>query len=411
MTMMAIPEHIAIVGEPVAGCATALAVRAALPKAQISLIVWQVGQPSFTETIGAAGAGMARFHEAIGIDHHRLASQIGGIPDHGVHLVNWPGASGGFTIRRGHGLQFVDGLATHQLWLRLAKAGVLTRKRWDALGTPPQLNGLRFDPARYARLLGELLGKAQIAVGSASNIDVKLADPETISAVESDAGHHVEADLFIDCTGPHAVLVNAVGGAFSPWQEMPALALTGIGSGRTANDSVQNVGTIPGAYVVDTGVASFRLAETGSAEPCGARQQSWLGNVICVGEAAMRVPPLGGHHYEALYADLVRLCRLLGSGTTATLRSEFLRQTAQCQNFMRDWSAAFWLHDDKPLPDGLAHILAEWGRRGRSPVRDGDPVAKGEWVDLLIGLGRYPERIDPTLSGLSDDDVLQRLSA
>ena len=115
-----------------------------------------------------------------------------------------------------------------------------------------------------------------------------------------------------------------------------------------------------------------------------------------LGETATRVPPLAGVPYDVLHHDLLRLMELLPSGTGTALRGEYLRRSGQMQGYWRDWAAAFWLHKSAARPGGLAHILDRFEGRGRIPVRDSDPVTRGEWIDLLIGMGVRPERIDPT---------------
>lgn len=402
-------RSVAVVGTPLAGCSAALAVRRALPDAQISFLALPDKRRAFVETLGAAGAGIAQFHEAIGIDHVKFARQIGALPERGTRLVDWPQPGQRFVVRRGQEAAFADGVALHQLWLKLDKDGEANLPPWDELGQDAAPSGMRFDPRRYHVALGELLGAAGIAVATPDMLTPHLDEAGGIAAVEAPGGLRYEADLFIDATGPDALLIGALGVPFEPWPELPALALTGIAPGKASGLPFQQIGPLGDAITVDNGLSALRFGPTDTAPPCGARTQTWQANVIAVGEAATQLPPMAGMPYDVLHHDLLQLMALLPSGTGPALRGEYQRRSRQMQLYWRDWAAAFWIHRSPGKPEGLAHVIDRFEGRGRLPVRDSDPVTRGEWIDLLIGMGVRPRQIDPTALAPSRAQALDAL--
>jgi tryptophan halogenase len=398
-----------VLGGGIAGLSTALALRKAMPGAAVTLVAIPPDMRGFTDRIGAAGGAMARVHAALGIDHADLAARIGGLAEAGSTFVDWAGPGSQFTIRRGIAMQFVDGIARHQLWLRNRTEGFAPAQPW-AEGAVAADTGLRFDVEAYGRLLAGLLGRFGIEVAQSAAVRIETGAADTIEAVTTAEGQRLTADLYLDCTGPSALLMQALGAMAEPWPELPGLAVSGIAATRTAAAPHLYVGPVAQGLVLDTGIQSFRLEALLQAAPCGAFPVPWIGNVIAIGEAAAMLPPLEGQHFELLHAELLRLMALLPSGRGAEVRGEYVRRARQARDYRRDWCAAHW-PERGPHPEGLAHLLAQFDARGRLPVRDGDPIAKGEWIDLLIGLGRAPARIDPTALAVSPQAAARLLQA
>jgi tryptophan halogenase len=390
------PRSVIVVGTPLAGCSAALAVRRALPRAEVSFLALPDKRRAFVETTGASGAAIRRFHEALGIDQGRLARAIAARTDRGTRLVDWTARGPRFIVRRSQEPAYADGVALHQLWLWLEQDGEAGLPPWDELGQHVPAAGLRFDPPRYHRALGEMLGGAKITVATPERLVAVPDGAGGIAAVQTPAGQRYEAELFFDLSGPQALLIGALDAPFDPWEELPALTLSGAAASKAGGLPFQQTAALGDTIIIDNGFSALRFDAREGADPCGVRRESWRGNVIALGEAATHVPPLAGMPYDVLHHDLLRLIELLPSGTGPALRREYLRRSGQMQAYWRDWAGAFWLHRGGAQAEGLKHVVAQFSGRGRVPVRDGDPVSRGEWIDLLIGMGLRPAHIDPT---------------
>ena len=250
-----------------------------------------------------------------------------------------------------------------------------------------------------------------------------------LRAVRLADGRRIEADLFIDASGPAAVLAHPAD-VREDWSAVlpidcvrlagPAARAPTLLAARTAVDVgwTWTAPTLDGTWrglAYASGAAgdgeAERVLPEGEAPVTirpGRRRDAWSGAVLTVGDAAAVAPPLTEAHTRLAAAAVVRALDLLPGRDMAALElAEYNRRSARELDSVRDITAlalqrssrregAFWRGAaEAPKPDTLARLEEAFLARGRLPHRDDDTFDREAWLSLLLGLGLEPRRLDP----------------
>ena len=397
-------RSVVVIGDGIVGLAAAIALRRALPDAAITLVELPGDKDSWIDRLGAATPVIHKFHRQIGLDPALFVRRAGAEP---IFLRRYVGADGS-EVREASTttIAFVEGVALHQIWLRHRAesvdrapdfAAMLLALR-DARGDGGGF-GARFDAAAYAALLGEMAAALGIARHDVDRIGVET-DGAGVSGVVTPAGETLTANLYVDAAGPRSRLLAALGVEWHDWSRfLPSATLT-LAPGTAGPVGEERLATTPAGLHWQTRRWSATIVPAGGAAP-GRLGQSWRGNAVAIGAAALHVPAADGSLLGHALEDILRVIALLprpGSGGSDT--REYVRRTAIAQDALADWSSLCLVAGDGPRPDGLAAILAAFDARGRIVPRELDPIAPGHWLSRLMALRPPPRRIDPTALAL-----------
>lgn len=244
-------------------------------------------------------------------------------------------------------------------------------------------------------------------------------------------GTRVTADLFVDAGGPAAPLLP-VADDWIDWREaLPVdrlLWASGAARPSPADRYVAQAtgwsATWPLADRTVTGFA-YAAARTGDTRALrqagraglgvgaerivlapGRRARPFVGNVLMLGDAAAAVGPLGLHGFSLACAQIALAMELMPAGEPLLI-AEYNRRATMQADRVADYVAGFY-HAARArggefwhplrggaMPAGLAAVLAQFGQRGTLPPMEEEMIAKGEWIQALIGLGIRPVRADP----------------
>jgi len=402
-------RSVLVVGDGIVGLAAAIALRRALPNAAITLAQLPGDEDGWIDRLGAASPVIHKFHRQIGLDPALFVRRAGAEP---VFLRRYARADGS-EVREAStaAIAFVEGVALHQIWLRHRAesddaapdfAAMLLALR-DARGDEGGF-GARFDAPAYAALLGEMAAALGIARHDVDRIGVET-DGAAIAGIVTPAGETLTADLYIDAAGPCSRLLSALDIGWHDWSPwLPALTLAvAPGGGGAVGEEV--LATTPDGLDWQTRRWRATIAPGGGPAP-GHLAQSWQGNAVAIGAAAVRVPAADGSLLGHALEDILRVIALLPRpGGAGSDTREYVRRTAIAQDALADWSSLCLASGDAARPDGLAAILDAFDARGRVAPRELDPIAPGQWLARLMALRPPPRRLDPTALALPPDIV------
>jgi tryptophan halogenase len=142
----------------------------------------------------------------------------------------------------------------------------------------------------------------------------------------------------------------------------------------------------------------------------GRRPRPWRRNVLAIGDGAVATDPLGGLNLHMAHSAIARALELLPGRDADELETgEYNRRAEQEVLLLRDYLALHHaFHPGRrgaPVPDSLGRVLGQFGRRGRLPLLEEDPVGKEGWIAALIGLGVVPQATSPRAAHVDEGEV------
>jgi tryptophan halogenase len=409
-----------------------------------------------SDAIGTVGVGEStiptarRFHEILGLDEREFVCATQASFKLGISFENW--ARQGDRYFHSFG---VTGQSTwmadfQHMWLQARELGVagefgdycfeFRAAEADKFsgGKDARLNyAYHLDATAYGQFLrgfAEPLGVKRIEGKIA---EVRLA-PETgfIEALMLESGEAVEGDLFIDCTGFRALLIEGgLEAGYDDWTHwLPtdsaiAVQTEATGSARPYTRAIAHRAgwqwQIPLQRRVGNGLvycsrflsddeAHAMLAERieGEAltEPrlirfrAGARRRPWTRNCVAMGLASGVVEPLESTSIHLIMIAVTRLMQLFPfAGVSEALAARYNELSQRELEGIRDFIVLHYHlneRDDDPfwrqcrtmdIPDSLAHRIALF-RDGAHAYQAADELFRTDsWVQVMLGQRLAPQ--------------------
>lgn len=260
-----------------------------------------------------------------------------------------------------------------------------------------------------------------------------------IQALVLNDGSTLEADLYLDCSGRQASLMQALDVGFEGWGELlpadrlmtargpaaltaPQVTVTGLerawhqavpaqdGTGHALVFRAADMGD-------DEASALLREAAGGSldsepdASDCasGHREAYWQGNCVALGGAAVTFPPLDSAHLSSLQAGVMRLITLFPDRDCSPhLADEFNEVTGSEYRNVRDFlllqfqgvqrDTPFWAdHRPAELPESLAYKTRLFREHGQVAFYEEESYPDTAWASVWLGQDQWPKSYDPVL--------------
>ncbi len=434
-----------------------------------------------SEEIGIVGVGEAtippirQFNDALGIHEHEFVRLTKGSYKLGIQFVNW-GRQGHtyFHPFGSYGRPF-DLVQIQHHWQREHKAGRAapfeeycmawaaakagrfdhpSRDGADVRST--HLYAYHFDANLYAQYLRAYSEQRRV-----QRVEGKVASiqqhPETgfVTALTLESGIVVEGDLFIDCSGFRALLIEgALQTGWEDWSHWlpadrafavpcerkdftPYTRSTAHAAGwqwriplqhRTGNGHVYC-----SSFMGDdeaTAILLENLDGKALAEPrqvrfrTGKRRKLWNKNVIAIGLSSGFLEPLESTSIHLIQAGISKLLAYFPDRDfDPYLIDEYNRvgdiEYERIRDFIilhyhlteRDDSELWRYCRHMTIPDSLHYKMEHFRRSGRIIPGEMDLFGSPSWLAVLIGQGMIPERTDPFLDFRQVDggDYLDRL--
>lgn len=414
-------KAIVVVGDGQVGLAAAIALRRALPRTAVTVVPCQPDPSAIADRAMTSLPRTSAFHERIGLEEDGFIMRAGATHRLGVRFLNWQQQNASYI--HGYGAGSVGGNSVSQV---LAEANRFAYPTNDTVSPLSDIDyALRYNQPAYRTRLAALaihLGVQQPEAQMAS------AAPDGIGGINHITlanGESLKADLFVDCTGPQALLMDATRQAsFQSWSaRLPCnrlmLARSPAAPALSVTDTIEAHpfgwrSTIFGrdgthhafAYNADVGsdaeIASGLGQEPGEVialEP-GRLTNSWVGNVIAFGDAATAFEPLRCINLALAHEQILLFLELLpGCDIDALERAEYNRRAGAMADRVRDYiglhygapnppEGPFWQHAASlKRSSGLTLTLSEFAKRGRLPFFEEETLPRESWQSAMDCIG------------------------
>ncbi len=351
--------------------------------------------------------------------------------------------------------------AAPDLWaysLNAAAARGHRMARMERVGQTP-IGGIKYAFHFDAKLYGQMLRRYAEQRGATRTegrvVEVKLrAEDGFIEAVVLESGARIEGDLFVDCSGFRALLIEgALKSGFEDWREwLPcdrAVATTAA-SAAAVRPFTQATARPAGwqwripqqhrsgdghvycsEFMSDDEATAILLAGLEGpalSEPhiirisTGVRRRLWVRNCVAIGLAAGFIEPLESTAIHLAQSGINRLLALFpDAGFDPAIAEEYNRKMREEYEQVRDFvvlhyraterrDTPFWRHCAAlPAPPGLARKLAIFRATGQI-FREGDELfTEQSWLQVLLGQGILPKRYHPAADDLPQGQLQEFL--
>ena len=458
-------RDVVVAGGGLLGWSAATALRRKLPALRVTVLPLAPPPDALVERIGSTLPSIVEFHGDIGLDNREVLLRAGCGLRLGSEFDGWNGDHSAYVHAYDRYGQPFGTASFHIHWVReaklgstqpfdryspaaaMARAGRFVLPEADPASPLAHFGfGLALDPIAYPQMLRAYalhLGAIE-RPGGLAGVQLRGADG-FIEALTLDDGSVLAADLFVDCTGPRALLRGALDQAFEDWSQwLPCDRLLFADAAAPADPSPLDRCIAHDAgwrWVADgrartshgLAYASADLDEDRGADllrraagiapdaPVGIRQgrrpEPWLRNCVAIGDAATMVEPLEWTNLHLAHNAIDRLVAMMPDRDCAAVELwDYNRQCAAETDRVRDFlalhyaassrDAPFWrrLRETAP-PPSLAHTLRLFAARGRLPFYEEETFTRDSWLAVLLGQGVLPRRTDPLI------DVVPRIES
>ncbi len=444
-------QRVIVAGAGQVGVLAAIGLKRALPAAEVIVLGLPADLGALADRAATALAFTNKLHDRLGIAEEDIVARAQGTHRLVTRYFGWggPGQSGAmpygasvdpalrtrFAQEWGGGPRNAAGeMPAGSLAEVLASAGRFAVPS-DGEATPlAEVDyALRWNPAAYHALLVEAAQQRGVQHLAGELTAIEPDGTGGIASLAITGAGQLSADLFLDCTGPAALLLAALPEfALDDWSvELPLrrLIVARLQPGMRALEDRFTLlpegwrGELAGrdGLQVTLGVADG-LAEEAALralrapplagfrlDPSRARAP-WLGNVIALGDAAARFEPLAHLNLDLAHRQLDLLLELLpGRDIEPLERAEYNRRSVLMMEGVRDTLAAHYAAPAAQSVFGLpilspmlANALDQFARRGRMPFREEAPLLVQEFQALLAALG-HPQGASPQARAAGPD--------
>jgi tryptophan halogenase len=440
-------RSVVVAGGGIVGWSAAAALKRRLPALSVSVIAIVPADNALAERLPCTLPSIVDFHGDLGLSEGDTVVRAGSGYRLGTRFEGW--ADTDYVHAYGSHGSPIGSVPFHQHWLRATKAGatapfddyspaaVIAREGRFA---PPEAvarsglgsigYGLHIDPPRYREMIRAFalhLGAAEIA-GPLDDVRLNSGDG-SITAISA-GGSEIVADLYVDATGPDALLRSRLDDQWEDWSAwLPADRILLAQSGSSAEPSLlDRVVAVTGGWrwqaaapartshglvyasqhLTDSEAERVLRKNAGGAipeAPVGIRQgrwsQPWLRNCVAIGDSAVAVEPLEWTNLHLAHGAIDRLVAMMPDRDFSPVELwDYNRQIAAEADRVRDFLVLHYAIARVPLestdlPPSLEHTLQQFGERGRLPFYEEETFSRDSWLAVLLGQSVMPRRVDP----------------
>ena len=423
-----------------------------------------------SEHIGTVGVGEATIptlftlHQLLKINEQDFLTAVNATFKLGISFENWRNVSEDYIHSFGWTGQDCWAAGFQHFWLKGKERGIST----DYGDYCPELiaaklnkfaimkgEGLNYayhiDSGLYAKFLRGLAEK-----GGCKRIEGKInhvatnANSGFIESVKLESGEVVGGDLFIDCSGFRALLMEqTLKTGYEDWTHwLPcdsAIAIqtesvrapvpytrsiardsgwqwriplqSRVGNGLVYSSQYQSddnalqtlLGNIEGPVRTEPNPIKFTT---------GQRALHWNKNCVAIGLSGGFIEPLESTSIHLIQRAVIRLMQMFPyDGIRDPDVAEFNRQMKQETEHIRDFiilhyhvtnrrDTDFWRYvSGMSLPDSLEHRIDLFKQTGRVFQMPDELFSENSWVQVMLGQGITPEQYHPIVNMMSDREL------
>jgi len=450
-------RDVVVVGGGLLGWSAAAALRRKIPALRVTVIALPPPADALAERIGSTLPSIIEFHRDLGMSDGDALLRANCSFRLGTEYDGWTSDRPAYVHAYDRYGQGIGTASFHIHWLRQAKLG--TAAPFDAFSPAAQLAragrfilpdedpaspfahyeyGLALDPVHYPQMMRAYalhLGAVE-RPGALKGVNLRGEDG-FIESLALDDGGTLPADLFVDCTGPRALLRNQIDSAFEDWSKwLPCDRLLFADTAPAADPSpldrciahvagwrwvAQSSSRTSHGFAYASGeISDDKAARTlrghAGADPQapvailqGRRPEPWLRNCVALGDAATMVEPLEWTNLHLAHSAIDRLVAMMPDRDCAPVELwDYNRQCAAESDRVRDFLALHYatsaraeplwrrMRDTAP-PPSLKHTLDLFRERGRLPFYEEETFSRDSWLAVLLGQSAIPAHIDPLI--------------
>jgi tryptophan halogenase len=463
-------KDIIIVGGGTAGWMTAAALAKILTSGyRIRLIE--------SDDIASIGVGEAtiphirNFNAAIGIDEDDFLKNTQGTFKLGIEFVNWGRIGDSYIHGFGSIGQDLATVTFYQYWLKMYQLGEAAeldhysintmaprhnkfmRSAIDMPNSPLSdiANAFHFDASLYAKFLRGFSEKLGVVRTEGKVVSTKLRESDGfIEAIVLESGETIIGDLFIDCSGIRALLIEkALNTGFDDWQHwlpcdraiavpcesvIPLLPYTRstahsagwqwriplqhrIGNGHVYSSKFMDdeeatkilLGNLDGKQLADPRYIRFTA---------GKRKKTWNKNCVAIGLSSGFLEPLESTSIHLIHTAISRLLTFFPNrGFNPADIDEFNTQTEFEYERIRDFivlhykaternDSPFWNYcREMEIPETLQKKMALYRSNGRVFKEGLELFAEASWLQVMHGQRIKAEGYHPLVDLRSKEEI------
>lgn len=468
-------RKVLIVGGGSAGWMAAAALSRYLPsdRTEITLI-----ESDEIRTVGVGEATIpqiAVFNKMLGINEDDFVKATNATFKLGIEFQDWGRIGHKYFHPFGEYGYDLEGVDFHQFWVRLKQSGerhgldeyslnaqaAYAGKfiRPDAASNGSVLSKMgyayHFDAGKYASYLSKYAQKRGVRriEGKVCAVNKRSTDG-FLESVQLETGDVIDADLFIDCTGFRALLINgALGVGYEDWSHwLPmdrAVAIpcatvefakpftiskaqsagwtwkiplqSRIGNGHVYSSKFMS--TDMATQILEKELVGKPLAEPNHLRfQTGIREKFWEANCVSLGLSSGFLEPLESTSIHLIQSGISKLIALFPDCEfSSTDRDEYNRLLNVSCKHIRDFiilhyiatdreDSPFWKHmKNIEPPPTLKQKMTLMREKGRFFRYEDELFSVDSWLAVLEGQGRGPQQYNPIADTLSDFNVKQSL--
>lgn len=427
-----------------------------------------------SDEIGRIGVGEATipplrtFHRLLGIDELELMRSIQATYKLGIEFTHWANRedkyfhSFGVTGKdcwacdfqhfwvKGRQCGLANEFGAYSTELMAAKA----HKMWAY-----QEHGLNFayhlDAGLYANFLRTHAQKFGVRRVEGVFERVHLTAGGDIQSLQMQDGEIIEGDLFLDCTGFSARLIQGAlqvayesYSQYLPCDSAVAVQTQNIAEPKPFTQAIAHEfgwqwriplqhrvgnGLVYASRYVSDEVAKQRLLENLEGLPMGEvrsfkfhtgrRKKAWHKNCIAIGLAAGFLEPVESTSIHLAMSAILRLMKLLPNGDILSesvdeFNSKFQFEMESVRDFIilhycateRD-DSEFWRYcKNMEIPNSLERRLSLFKRTGTLSLHPKELFQTDSWTQVLLGQGIQPESYHPIVDQMDSEELHKFLS-
>lgn len=428
-----------------------------------------------SDAISTVGVGEAtippikNFNLLLGLDENEFLRAVNGTFKLGIEFENW-GELGDryFHPFAPHG---IDTWAAqfHHYWLRARQAGETAplddfsmetcMARADCFGNKtgrPANYAYHFDASAYARLLRQLSEKMGVVRSEGKVVDV-AQHPESgfIESVTLESGRKVPGELFIDCTGFRALLIEQTLGtgwedwghwlrsdraiaiqSESPRAPVPYTRATARSCGWQWKIPLQNrvgTGLVYCSDFMEEDKATRLLLDNLDGPPIkdpwpirfktGRRLKQWNKNCVSLGLSSGFIEPLESTSIHLIHNNIIRLIKMFPRvGIEQANIDQFNSEVRSEMEYIRDFiilhyhvnqrtDSPYWTEcREMDVPDSLRHRLELFSRSGLIFRENYELFSEVSWIAVMVGQRLIPASYHPVVDQISDSKLQEMLA-
>ena len=438
-----------------------------------------------SDAIGSVGVGEATipaihdFNRKVGLDERDFMRSTNATFKLGIEFVGWGRTGDAYMHPFGRSGYDINGVAFHHYWVDRQRRGFdVAFDEYSVAGVAARLGrfahpqadphsvlstfayAFHFDASLYAQYLRRVSEGRGVKRTEGRIVDVAL-HPETgdIRSVTLEGGREIGGELFIDCSGFRALLIEgALGTAFTSWQQwLPCDRAAAVPSSRAASldpytrSTAQRAGwqwRIPLQHRTGNGHV-YSSSHLGDDEAiaialeniegealdearvlrfvAGRREQMWTKNCVAIGLSGGFLEPLESTSIYLIQAAIMKLIerfpdRSFDPASIADFNAQMNRHFEQIRDFIilhykanNRGDSEFWEYcRNMAVPESLEHRLETFRECGHVVFSERELFIEPNWVAVLLGQGVVPRqpglRVDCIPSAVVDEQM-QRMRA